>query len=231
MPQKSLVDKQRAFSATLARIRLDIARPVMRENGTSTGCDKMQVSRADGLTTLLSICPEVVEQAMQLCRKKRCTTAEKKALHHLRYLQKHYEVIASQTQPWSIDLITTWVVEQAENPVLAPLFAEFGMLVFDLSVSDSLKIPLQRYNGYRRLRELAICDYKQGKQVLLETLMSIRNDAAKSAATVLFMDEAADSVSCMTSADSGLLQMYDSCARAASDALKEYMKSPGFFYR
>ena len=108
----------------------------------------------DIVLQLFCLKPETIELAMSLCRKRKCSVAEKLALHQFRFAAaKALDQIEPKTRfPELRDLVRKTANDLVDSPIMYPLYLEFGLLVIELE-SLPLKEALSNYKVRRRLRE------------------------------------------------------------------------------
>ena len=126
----------------------------------------------DIVLQLFCLKPETIELAMSLCRKRKCSEAEKLALHQFRFAAAWAaaKIEPPKTRfPELRDLVRKTANDLVDSPIMYPLYLEFGLLVIELE-SLPLKEALSNYKERRRLREKqaferlrqAVALYRQG---------------------------------------------------------------------
>ena len=109
----------------------------------------------DIVLQLFCLKPETIELAMSLCRKRKCSVAEKLALHQFRFAAAKAlaQIESPKTRfPELRDLVRKTANDLVDSPIMYPLYLEFGLLVIELE-SLPLKEALSNYKERRRLRE------------------------------------------------------------------------------
>ena len=114
-----------------------------------------RAKRYDIVLQLFCLKPETIELAMSLCRKRKCSEAEKLALHQFRFAAARAaaKIEPPKTRfPELRDLVRKTANDLVDSPIMYPLYLEFGLLVIELE-SLPLKEALSNYKERRRLRE------------------------------------------------------------------------------
>ena len=117
--------------------------------------------RYDTIVQLWCLNSETLEKAMSLCRQRKCTDVEKRALHHFRFFKQRLlkQIQQLTLQGLSLEAEQTLVQKElsqlAEAPIVYPLHTEFGLLVLELGVLPK-KEALANYKERRRLREARV---------------------------------------------------------------------------
>ena len=117
-----------------------------------------RAKRYDTIVQLWCLNSETIEKAMSLCRQRKCTDVEKRALHHFRFSKQRLlkQLTLHGLSPEAEQTLVQKELSQlAEAPIVYPLHTEFGLLVIELGVLTK-KEAVANYKERRRLREAQV---------------------------------------------------------------------------